>query len=133
MVMLVARNFDDLLRQGLTPVPTTSKIVHALTITQPSGTPLSTVTQANDTQSLTKVKMYALVAVRQGISEEVSRLEIEDKDVYCCLVPGTQLGVVAVCEKGYPQGIIIKRMRNLRENLTELKKFEIDEEYGDGY
>lgn len=132
--MLISCNIEDLLLQGIAPVPTTDKSIYALTITQPSGTPLSTVTLPKQNQcTLTKVKMYALLAIRQGVSEEVTKFDVDNKDVYCALVPKTRFGVVAVCEKDFPEGLLKMRLRSLMANLSELQKFDEEDDYTDGY
>lgn len=82
---------------------------------------------------MTKIKMFALLAARQGITLEVQRFEApeddDDEKIYGSLVPGTEYGVIFVTERNFPEGLIKIRMRNLTEQLKDLAKFDEAEEY----
>jgi hypothetical protein len=130
MGMLIARNVESLLKQALQPAYTTESQVVAVTIIQLSGTPLCTVTNDQTSHSIAKINMFALFACKDGITEEFQQYQIEDdENVYAAKVPGTQYSVVIVTEKNYPQGLVRIRLSRLSEELTELSKFEEDEDY----
>ncbi|CEP22376.1 unnamed protein product [Cyberlindnera jadinii] len=131
MGMFVARNIESLLEQAVRGSRTTDSQVTAVTITKSSGVPLCTVTSKDF--SVTKIKMFALLAARQGITLEVQRFEApeddDDEKIYGSLVPGTEYGVIFVTERNFPEGLIKIRMRNLTEQLKDLAKFDEAEEY----
>lgn len=125
--MLVARNIESLLQQAARPSRTTDSRTLAVTITQPSGSSLCTVT--NGDFSITKISMYALLATREGITDHFKVYGIDgDEKVYGSLVPGSEYGVVIVTERDFPDGLVKIRMRKLTEELKELAKFD-DEMY----
>jgi hypothetical protein len=130
MGMLIARNVESLLKQALQRAYTTESQVVAVTIIQLSGSPLCTVINDRTSHSIAKINMFALFACKDGITEEFQQYQIEDEEnVYASKVPGTQYSVVIVTEKNYPQGLVRIRLNRLSEELTELSKFEEDEDY----
>lgn len=154
--MLHSKNIEDVLKQGLTPVRTTSKSLLAVSLIAPTGAPLSSYIDPKQKNLITntKLRMFSLLVVnayandqnseeqqqqqeeetqggegQEGAKkDEVFGIEVEGFMLYLKCIKGTRFSVVLVSEQEYPLGVIRLKLKNLSDAFEELSKFEYVEE-----